>query len=708
MGAGALALVLAGALSAGAPAQEPPPPPNADADADRVVDDLDLCPGTPAGARLVEGGCTLVQLAIHPGALMRRTGERLAESRQQVRIPGLLRRRLGGDVDLRSAGGRLRGAARRLAALDVCGGARGTATSASRFARGARRAAATLRADQRTIENRTAVASLGDADAEEQRWHELAIARAELAAGMAAARRTAALTRGLCRASRGRTSFTGRVRAVDSATDTITLTDGRKVAYGAAARIQGVAPGALIRVAGLRLPDSVVASSVELQEAEPLKPLNDCLVPRIAPVQTASSTPTTHDLRGYERDGRLLLEGGMGFAAGAQNPSCPSAVPGGGSWLYYLEVSLDYQDTEGIRKTRTLSLFVPEGTTDLEAIPNDVDGLYASTLTFRVYRSPCTGTDLSGCGKPELVEQRVRPATVRLQGAWAALRYDRSVFSVEDGSETDFDVATVQPLATDYPSILAGATIQVGAYAKGAGGSSTYPHSTFAGPGSQVAIHDDGPKGGAFWARALGSRNGFPYRYAARKPIIVTDAVAFCSDPPDNYYRLPWAPERTHEITQGNNNPDGTHKGGQKYAYDFVMPRDTRIRATRGGVVTYVKESLTKNVKPADVKAETVKWVPGNALRITHQDGLHSWYEHMPKNGIVPEKGDVVERGDDVGRVGNTGNSSDPHLHYHVTKTGNRGGTVPIRIQAIKASKMWNCMFLGKTAWMSSNAKPTS
>jgi murein DD-endopeptidase MepM/ murein hydrolase activator NlpD len=37
------------------------------------------------------------------------------------------------------------------------------------------------------------------------------------------------------------------------------------------------------------------------------------------------------------------------------------------------------------------------------------------------------------------------------------------------------------------------------------------------------------------------------------------------------------------------------------------------------------------------------------------------------KNGVVPQEGDYVERGDVIIVVGNTGNSTGAHLHYHVT-----------------------------------------
>jgi Peptidase family M23 len=112
-----------------------------------------------------------------------------------------------------------------------------------------------------------------------------------------------------------------------------------------------------------------------------------------------------------------------------------------------------------------------------------------------------------------------------------------------------------------------------------------------------------------------------------------------------------------------------THYGGQKYAFDFRMGPFTIGRATRGGLVTLVVEDRNKTSNPLNVKAGLEQWLPGNLLLIRHQDGSTSFYTHMPKNGVVPTEGDYVERGDVIIVVGNTGNSTGAHLHYHVTST---------------------------------------
>ena len=88
----------------------------------------------------------------------------------------------------------------------------------------------------------------------------------------------------------------------------------------------------------------------------------------------------------------------------------------------------------------------------------------------------------------------------------------------------------------------------------------------------------------------------------------------------------------------------------------------------------FVEESLTEH---SDAKVTqlldlidhdlAMKYAkPANALVIKHQDGTSSLYVHMPKDGVFVDEGDVVVRGEKVAKVGNTGNTTGPHLHFEV------------------------------------------
>jgi murein DD-endopeptidase MepM/ murein hydrolase activator NlpD len=58
----------------------------------------------------------------------------------------------------------------------------------------------------------------------------------------------------------------------------------------------------------------------------------------------------------------------------------------------------------------------------------------------------------------------------------------------------------------------------------------------------------------------------------------------------------------------------------------------------------------------------------GNLLVLDHGFGLETRYGHL--QGFTVAVGDHVKRGDVIGRVGSTGRSTGPHLHYEVLANG--------------------------------------
>jgi len=85
---------------------------------------------------------------------------------------------------------------------------------------------------------------------------------------------------------------------------------------------------------------------------------------------------------------------------------------------------------------------------------------------------------------------------------------------------------------------------------------------------------------------------------------------------------------------------------------DFSAPPGTPILAASGGVVVDAKYHAGY----------------GNMVEIDHGDGLVTRYAHAQKLLVSP--GDLVERGQPVARVGSTGRSTGPHLHFEVRMAG--------------------------------------
>jgi len=85
---------------------------------------------------------------------------------------------------------------------------------------------------------------------------------------------------------------------------------------------------------------------------------------------------------------------------------------------------------------------------------------------------------------------------------------------------------------------------------------------------------------------------------------------------------------------------------------DFVAAAGTTVRATAAGIVT------------------NAGWKGGygNMVEVKHTDGVSTRYGHL--SAVLVSVGDHVDAGAPVARVGSTGRSTGPHLHYETLRSG--------------------------------------
>jgi Peptidase family M23 len=92
------------------------------------------------------------------------------------------------------------------------------------------------------------------------------------------------------------------------------------------------------------------------------------------------------------------------------------------------------------------------------------------------------------------------------------------------------------------------------------------------------------------------------------------------------------------------------------------------ILAVADGTVVSTLNNLDDQ-KPGtlpDPKTITLENVDGNHVVLDLGDGLYAFYAHMQKDSVTVEPGERVRRGQVLGKLGNTGNTSAPHLHFHL------------------------------------------
>ncbi|MNJ53851.1 Murein DD-endopeptidase MepM [compost metagenome] len=120
----------------------------------------------------------------------------------------------------------------------------------------------------------------------------------------------------------------------------------------------------------------------------------------------------------------------------------------------------------------------------------------------------------------------------------------------------------------------------------------------------------------------------------------------------------------------------------QRYAYDFIKVKDgysysgdpkknesyyafgQEITAPEAGKVIHVVNDIADN-EPVGIMNE--KDLAGNVVAIDHGNGEYSYLAHLKKDSVTVKVGDIVQKGEVIGLCGNSGNSSEPHLHFQIS-----------------------------------------
>jgi len=119
----------------------------------------------------------------------------------------------------------------------------------------------------------------------------------------------------------------------------------------------------------------------------------------------------------------------------------------------------------------------------------------------------------------------------------------------------------------------------------------------------------------------------------------------------------------------------------QRFASDFIIQKaglsyknnglnnedyfcfNKEIIAPGAGIIVNVVDDIKEN-KPGDMPKNA-----GNRIIIDHENGEYSVLAHFKYNSIAVKEGERVTSGQYLGRCGNSGHSSEPHLHYHLQNT---------------------------------------
>ena len=93
--------------------------------------------------------------------------------------------------------------------------------------------------------------------------------------------------------------------------------------------------------------------------------------------------------------------------------------------------------------------------------------------------------------------------------------------------------------------------------------------------------------------------------------------------------------------------------------------------------------------------------VGGNHVILNIGEGVYAFYAHLQPGSIKVKVGDNVRRGQALGLVGNSGNSTEPHLHFHLSDANSPlgGEGVPYAYAAFEVEGRIGGLQTGTVAW---------
>jgi acid stress-induced BolA-like protein IbaG/YrbA len=116
-------------------------------------------------------------------------------------------------------------------------------------------------------------------------------------------------------------------------------------------------------------------------------------------------------------------------------------------------------------------------------------------------------------------------------------------------------------------------------------------------------------------------------------------------------------------------NPDGRSFSGDQKDNKSYRCYGSEALAVADGVVVETKDGIPENIPGATSRAVpiTLETVGGNHIILDLGNRKFAFYAHLQPGSLRAKVGDKVRRGQVLGLVGNSGNSTEPHLHFHIS-----------------------------------------
>lgn len=124
-------------------------------------------------------------------------------------------------------------------------------------------------------------------------------------------------------------------------------------------------------------------------------------------------------------------------------------------------------------------------------------------------------------------------------------------------------------------------------------------------------------------------------------------------------FAIDWVQLGANGSTHAGNAKD--NKDYRAYGAEALAVADAVVASTHDGIPENVPGEHSRAVKI------TLETAGGNNILLDLGHGRYAWYAHLQPGSLRVKPGDRVHPGQVLGLVGNSGNSTEPHLHFHVS-----------------------------------------
>lgn len=132
-----------------------------------------------------------------------------------------------------------------------------------------------------------------------------------------------------------------------------------------------------------------------------------------------------------------------------------------------------------------------------------------------------------------------------------------------------------------------------------------------------------------------------------------------------------WSQQFAYDIVSVGPNFEIARNNGRANQDFFTWGQEVLTPAD--GTVVYARNDVPDNRAPGTIDRDAfmrlpdpMNAIPGNNVLIDHGNGEYSSLAHLQRGSVSVKAGDRVRQGEVIGRLGNSGSSDTPHLHYQL------------------------------------------